>query len=141
MKLQLQAEAKAITAKFWDIVAPHFRNLSAVARMYRQSSGRSEEDLREVFERIMPKTIEKALHQKLQVQATGCDYTYTWPNHGDTYNGADMEMFGARERLPCKVRYTIFPGLNVEAPKKTCTIHSPAVRVYHVSVPSDAPAA
>jgi hypothetical protein len=141
VKLQLQAEAKALTAKFWDIVAPHFRNLSAVARMYRRSSGRSEEDQREVFERIMPNIIEKALHQKLQVQAAGRDYTYTWPNHGDTYNGADMTMFGARERLPCKVRYIIFPGLNVKAPKKTWTIHSPAVRAYHVSVPSDAPTA
>jgi hypothetical protein len=84
--------------------------------MYRRSSGRSEEDLCEVFERIMPKIIEKALHQKLQVQATGCDYTYTWPNHGDTYSGADMEMFGARERLPCKVRYS--EGVSCLRPKR-----------------------
>lgn len=133
---QLQAEADTLTETLWITLAPHFHKLSELARGFRQSSGQPEEDLHASFRQSITTLIKAALHHKLHLLATGSDYNYTWPGHGEDYDEDSMKILGAEERLPLEVRFTVFPGLEVKVPGGSSTIHQSTVRVQFPSMTS-----
>jgi hypothetical protein len=129
LKLQLQTEAKTLTTTLWEILAPHFCNQSAAARTFRMSSGRSEEELHEVFEQYITPALQSALHHKLKLLATDCDYTYHCPPHGAGYDPGCMDIYGAQEHLPLDVRFTVFPGLTAVTDDGDANVFYPLVKV------------
>jgi hypothetical protein len=129
LQLQLQTEVKTLATTLWKIFAPYLRNQSAAALMFRMSSGRSEEDLHEVFEQHITPALQSALHHKLKLLATGCDYTYHWPAHGARHDPSCIDIYGAQERLPLDVRFTVFPGLTAVTDDGDANVFYPLVKV------------
>jgi hypothetical protein len=97
--------------------------------MFRMSSGRSEEDLHEVFEQYITPALQSALHHKLKLLATGCDYTYHWPPHGAGCDPSCTDIYGAQERLPLDIRFTVFPGLTAVTDDGDANVFYPLVKV------------
>jgi len=111
---ELHAEAEQFTKKLWDILVPHFRSLSRLARGYGLSSNRPERDWRDVFETVFTKLIEEILHFRLKLLATGCEHVYTWPDAAQEYDLREMDFHGAQMKLPVQVMFTVFPGVKVK---------------------------
>lgn len=130
VQLQLQAEAEALTKEFWNTALPHFRSYFTIAKCYRLSSGKSEDDLFKVIESVITPIIQRTLHHKLYLAAVGCEYAYFWPRDGDKMNDYEMDEFGffANGDL---VMYTVFPGLRLTLPGSNYNAPNP---VLHASV-------
>lgn len=94
---------------------PHLRAYQALATIYRLSSGRSEDDWFEQFDSIITPIIQKTLHHKLQLVASGVKHAYFWPCEGEPYDFKKMQEFGARTTY-LRVGQTIFPGLSFDVP-------------------------
>ena len=103
----------------WRTLAPHFYNQLQVARSLHLSSDKSDEEidteLFKVFENDITPLIQKVLHHKMQLVATGCEHSYIWPSNGDEIDENEMVEYGAPMYEPL-VRYTVFPGLKVNFP-------------------------
>lgn len=110
---ELHTEAEQFTKQLWDILVPHFRSLSRLARGYGLSSHRPERDWHDVFETVFTKLIEEILHFRLKLLATGCEHVYTWPDAAREYDLREMDFHGARIGLPAQVMFTVFPGVKV----------------------------
>lgn len=105
----------------WNTMLPHFRTHILIATTYGLSSGRSEEDLFELFESAITPIIQNALHHQLQLVANGCKYAYLWPCEGEKFKALEMKEFGA-QTTNTVARQTIFPGLRFDLPP---SIHYP----------------
>ena len=101
--------------EFWNTMLPHLRTYQALANIYRLSSGQSEDEWFERFDSVITPIIQKTLHHKLQLIASGCKHSYFWPCKGEPYNYNDMQEFGARTTYN-RVGQTIFPGLRFDVP-------------------------
>lgn len=110
---ELHAEAEQFTKQLWDILVPHFRSLSRLARGYGLSSHRPEREWRDVFETVFTKLIGAILHFRLKLLATGCEHVYTWPDAAQEYDVREMDFHGAQMELPVQVMFTVFPGVKV----------------------------
>jgi hypothetical protein len=116
VQLPLQAEAKQLTEKLWNIILPQLRRLGMLAQLFSRPSDPSEKGWVDVFAPAVTPIIQMALNHKLQLLATGYDYAYIWPSNGENYDERDMKILGAKERLPLAVRFSVFPGLKVSLP-------------------------
>lgn len=101
--------------EFWNIMLPHFRTHIVIARTYGLSSGKSEDDLFELFDSVITPIIQNALHHKLQLVANGCKCAYFWPCDGEKFKGDKMKEFGAQTTNTLAAQ-TIFPGLDFDLP-------------------------
>lgn len=115
----LHAEAEKFTNELWDIIVPHFRGLSRLARGYGLSSHRPEQEWREAFDKYFPELIEAILRYRLELLASGCDHEYTWPEASGAYDLREMEALSAMLKQPLQVLWTLFPGVKVNPPGST----------------------
>ena len=113
LQQELHAEAEQSTKELWDILVPHFRSLSRLARGYGLSSHCPERDWRDVFGTVFTKLIEQILPFRPKLLATGCDHVYTWPDAAQEYDLREMDFHGAQMKLPVQVMFTVFPGVKV----------------------------
>ena len=78
-------------------------------------TGKSEDDLSELFDSVIAPIIQNALCHKLQLVANGCKCAYFWPCDGGKSKGNKMKEFGAQTTNTLAAR-TIFPGLDFDLP-------------------------
>jgi hypothetical protein len=118
LQQQLHMKAAKYAEELWSTIVPHFRSLSTLARCYGLSSDRPEQEWLQVFMPAFTQLIESILRSRLELLATGCKHAYTFPDADVHYDLKEMEIHGARLKLPLQVMFTIFPGLSVMLPKQ-----------------------
>ena len=98
-------------------MAPHLAALSCDAKLHMLSSARLETDTLNVFESAFAKVIQRALHYKLQLLATGCEYAFTWPSPDEIFDPRNMQVDGGgseNDDDQSIVLFTVFPGLEIK---------------------------
>lgn len=96
-------------------MTPHIQALQSQAEL--QGLPETGNDLHQVFDSEATKVIKKALHYRLKLAATGCDYFYTWPKPGASFESKEMQIDGGQAGKVTdrrNVLFTVFPGLKVK---------------------------
>ncbi|GAB7335609.1 hypothetical protein MBLNU13_g07938t1 [Cladosporium sp. NU13] len=117
LQQQLKLEADGLAKDASKIMAPHLAALSCSAKHHMLSSGRPETDTLKVVESAFVKVILRALHYRLQLLATGCEYTLTWPSPDDVFDSRNMQVDGGgseNDNEQSIVLFTVFPGLGIK---------------------------
>ena len=99
-------------------MAPHLSALTCSAKLFGLSSHCSETDTLNVFVSSFAKVIQKALHYRLQLLATGCEYAFAWPSPDDVFDSRTMqidESMAEDADGQSIVLFTVFPGLEMES--------------------------
>jgi hypothetical protein len=103
LQQQLHTKAEKYAEELWSTVVPHFRSLLTLARCYGLSSNRPEQEWLEVFMPAFTQLIESILRYRLELLATGCKHAYTFPNADAHYDLKEMEIHGARMKIPLQL--------------------------------------
>lgn len=117
LQQQLKLEADSLAKDASAIMSPHLDALSCIAKLYGLSSNRSETDTLGVFESEFAKVIQRTLDYRLQLLATGCEYTFTWPRPDEVFESGNMQTDGGRAENTAGesiVLFTVFPGLEIK---------------------------
>lgn len=117
LQQELNLEADSLAKDASTTMAPHLAVLSCIAKHHLLSSGRPETDTLKVLESAFAKVIQRALHYRLQLLATGCEYTLTWPDPGDVFDSRNMRVDGGvseNDNDQSIVLFTVFPGLEIK---------------------------
>lgn len=127
LQQQLELEAKTLTKDASTTLAPHLTALPSSAKHFGRSSDGSETDTLNVFESEFAKIIQKTLHYRLQLLATGREYVFTWPSPDEIFSSGNMQMHGGRSENANGhpiVLFTVFPGLEIK-PTSSNEMESP----------------
>ena len=98
-------------------MVPHLAAALCSAKHYLLCSSRSETDTLKVLESAFAKVIQRALHYRLQLLVTGCEYTLTWPSSDDVFDSRNMQVDGGEsenDNDQSIVLFTVFPGLEIK---------------------------
>lgn len=117
LRQQLKLEAETLAGEASVIMAPHLAALSCSAKLFGLSSNRPETDALKVSESEFTKVVQKTLHYRLQLSATGCEYAFTWPNPDEVFSSRNMQIDGGRSENTASqsiVLFTVFPGLEIK---------------------------
>lgn len=117
LQQQLKLEADSLANDASAILAPHLNALSCSAKLFGLSSENTESDTLSVFESEFAKVIQKTLHYRLEILATGCEYAFTWPRPDEIFESGNMQMDGGRAENSAgqsMVLFTVFPGLEIK---------------------------
>jgi len=118
LQQQLNLEAATLAKSASAIIAPHLSALSSSAKLFGLSSNNPEADTLKVFESEFAKVIQKTLHYRLQLLATGCEYAFTWPSPDDVLDSGSMQIDGGRAEDTggqSIVLFTVFSGLEIKS--------------------------
>lgn len=117
LQQQLKLEAESLSRDASAIISPHLDALSSYAKLLGLSSNHSETETLNVFESEFADVVQKTLHCRLQLLATGCEYAFTWPNPDDVFDSRTMQIQGGRSENTADqsvVLSTMFPGLEIK---------------------------
>lgn len=117
LQQQLKLEADSLAKDASTVMAPHLAALSYSAKLHLLSSDRPETDTLKIFESAFAKVIQRALHYRLQLLATGCEYTLTWPSPDDAWDSRTMQVDeggSENDNEQSIVLFTVFPGLEIK---------------------------
>jgi hypothetical protein len=114
----LKQEADSLANEASMIMAPHLSALRCIAELLGLlSSDHTETDTLDVFKSWSAKAMQKALHYRLQLLATGREYAFTWPSPDEIFDSRTMQVDenGAEDSVgQSTVLFTIFPGLKIK---------------------------
>jgi len=115
LQQELQTQADAYVETLWTAMQPHFEGLQAYARL--QGLTAPVTNLHEVFKTEMTPVLQQALHYRLKLLATDCEYAFTWPSPEVSFEPKEMQSDGGQAGGPSDRRdvlFTVFPGLKVK---------------------------
>jgi hypothetical protein len=113
----LKLEADSLAKDASAVLSPHLDALSCSAKLFGLSSDRSGTETLPVFESEFAKVVQKTLHYRLQLLATGCEHAFTWPRPDEAFDSRNMQMDGGRAENTAGqsiVLFTVFPGLEIK---------------------------
>jgi hypothetical protein len=115
----LKQEADSLADDASTIMAPHLSALRCSANLFGLlSSDHTEIDTLDTFVSWFAKVIQKALHYRLQLLATGREYAFAWPSPDETFDSRTMQVdeSGAENAAgQLIVLFTMFPGLEIKS--------------------------
>ena len=117
LQQQLKLEAEGLAKDAAAIISPHLDALSSYAELFGLSSNHSGNHTVSIFESEFAQVVQKTLHCRLQLLATGCEYAFTWSNQGDVFDSRTMQIDGGRSDNTAGqsfVLFTVFPGLEIK---------------------------
>lgn len=118
LEWQLKLEADSLAKDASAIMAPHLQALSCSAKLFGMSSDRPDTDTLSVFKSEFAKVIQKLLHYRLQLLATGCEYAFKWPSLDVVFGSREMQIDEGRAENAggqLIVLFTLFPGLEIKS--------------------------
>lgn len=100
-------------------MAPNLSALKCIAELLGLlSSDHTETDTLDVFRSWSAKVMQKALHYRLQLLATGREYAFTWPSPDEIFDSKTMQVDESEAENAAGqfiVLFTMFPGLEIKS--------------------------